>query len=147
MEDRQARSLSGTPLPADHSAAAEVMNTPTMGRSPKTMQSGDQSIDGERDEGEDQSSTHKGRSTLMRSLLRPKPIPGVENFGILPEPEGEADEDVQVRKISKGRTDSGLCFSLLCYFTHANLLKTHSVFNVRIYHTLCNRPKSGASSV
>jgi len=37
-----------------------------------------------------------GRAALMRSLLRPKPIAGVENFGIPPSPEGEVNPGVQV---------------------------------------------------
>lgn len=39
---------------------------------------------------------HGSRAGLMRALLRPKPIPGVENFGIPPSPESEVNPDVQV---------------------------------------------------
>ncbi|KAI9234243.1 MAG: hypothetical protein BYD32DRAFT_95676 [Podila humilis] len=39
---------------------------------------------------------HGDRGALMRSLLRPRPIPGIENFGIPPSPEGEVNPTVQV---------------------------------------------------
>ncbi|KAG0052527.1 hypothetical protein BGZ83_002457 [Gryganskiella cystojenkinii] len=132
MEERQSRSLSGTPLPADHSAAAEIMNTPTMGRSPKTMESGGHSIDEERDDDDgDQSSTHGGRSALMRSLLRPKPIPGVESFGIPPEPDGEADEDVQIKieGFQRVKEQRGIHFN-------QSLMKNKNFRNPHIYASL-----------
>ncbi|KAF9896514.1 hypothetical protein BX616_007302, partial [Lobosporangium transversale] len=103
-------SQSGTPLPADHSAAADVLNTPTNGMSPQMSQMERIPITGEAhgteqskysgDNGEDvdmddQQDIRLDRAALMRSLLRPKPIPGIENYGIPPEPEGEVNPDVQ----------------------------------------------------
>ncbi|KAG0267138.1 hypothetical protein BG011_008429 [Mortierella polycephala] len=97
------RSQSGTPLPADHSAAAEVFNTPTEGRSPRPSQIDRVLIAEEAKENEDDKDRSLGdlssqnRSALMRLLLQPKPIPGVENFGIPPSPEGEINPDVQAK--------------------------------------------------
>lgn len=89
------RSQSGTPLPADHSAAADVYNTPTTGMSPVASQPSRMT-----DESHRRGTTfHGDRGALMRSLLRPRPIPGVENFGIPPSPEGEINPTVQVRGI------------------------------------------------
>lgn len=34
----------------------------------------------------------------IRALLRPPPIHGVRDWGIPPEPEGECDPDIEVRK-------------------------------------------------
>lgn len=104
------RSGSGTPLPADHSAASDVFNTPTTGRSPRVPQTSrvpiadearEEDNDGERgpeqaDGGLEGAGGHGSRAALMRALLRPKPTPGVENFGIPPSPESEVNPDVQV---------------------------------------------------
>lgn len=101
MPQREDRSPSDTPLPADHSAAAEVMNTPTTGMSPKVVQTTSHSIDEEREEAsaeKGEHATHSSRSELMRFLLRPRPIPGVENFGIPSEPKGDVDPAVQVKE-------------------------------------------------
>ncbi|KAF9185653.1 hypothetical protein BGZ51_000358 [Haplosporangium sp. Z 767] len=97
------RSQSGTPLPADHSAAAEIFNTPTEGRSPRPSQIDRVPITEEAKENENDKGRSLGdlssqnRSALMRLLLQPKPIPGVENFGIPPSPEGEVNPDVQAK--------------------------------------------------
>jgi hypothetical protein len=108
------RSGSGTPLPADHSAASDVFNTPTTGRSPRVPQTSRVPIaeearevdddDNGRREGSEQpdgnlegAGGHGRRAALMRALLKPKPIPGVENFGIPPSPESEVNPDVQVK--------------------------------------------------
>jgi hypothetical protein len=45
----------------------------------------------------------------MRLLLRPRPLPGVENFGIPPDPEGEVNPDVQVRSILDVITPKWAC--------------------------------------
>lgn len=88
------RSQSGTPLPADHSAAADVYNTPTTGMSPVASQPSRMT-----DESQGTGGTfHGDRGALLRSLLRPRPIPGTENFGIPPSPEGEINPAVQVRR-------------------------------------------------
>lgn len=95
------QSLPGTPLAADHSAAAEVLNTPTGGRSPRVPRGEGVSREGVQDiegiEGHDQQS----HTEQMRQLLRPRLLPGVENFGIPPEPEGEVNPDVQVRHFGR----------------------------------------------
>jgi hypothetical protein len=104
------RSGSGTPLPADHSAASDVYNTPTTGRSPRVSQTSrvpiaDEAREEDQDGGRSSEQAdgdlagaggHGSRAALMRMLLRPKPIPGVENFGIPPSPESEVNPDVQV---------------------------------------------------
>ncbi|KAG0237632.1 hypothetical protein BGW42_000460 [Actinomortierella wolfii] len=80
-----------TPLPPDHSAAADVANTPTAGRSPRIQHPSEATaIDEEQH-------VHPGshREALRRQLLKPKPIEGVENFGIPPEPEGECSPELQ----------------------------------------------------
>ncbi|KAF9106827.1 hypothetical protein BGX29_008389 [Mortierella sp. GBA35] len=107
------RSASGTPLPADHSAASDVFNTPTTGQSPRVPQTSrvpiadeareDNENDGESQDGSSSEQTDGGhgsttsRAALMRSLLRPKPISGFENFGIPPSPEGDISPGVQAK--------------------------------------------------
>ncbi|KAF9569568.1 hypothetical protein EC968_002465 [Mortierella alpina] len=99
------RSGSGTPLPADHSAAAEIMNTPTEGRSPRVIPTERMSdVERERDQGDNRVNQQgspgdlgNDRGALMRSLLKPKPIPGVVNFGIPAEPKGEINPAVQAK--------------------------------------------------
>ncbi|ORZ04221.1 HCNGP-like protein-domain-containing protein [Lobosporangium transversale] len=140
------KSQSGTPLPADHSAAADVLNTPTNGMSPQMSQMERIPITGEAhgteqskysgDNGEDvdmddQQDIRLDRAALMRSLLRPKPIPGIENYGIPPEPEGEVNPDVQSKieqyqhvKMTRGIT-----------FNHS-LMKNKNFRNPHIYATL-----------
>jgi len=125
MPQREDRSPSETPLPADHSAAADVMNTPTTGMSPKVVQTS-LSIDEEREEAtaeKEEYTTHSSRSALMRSLLRPRPIPEVENFGIPSEPEGEVDPDVQV--LEKTRNASSFSMLLLQYSNDTFILHGH----------------------
>ncbi|KAF9439211.1 hypothetical protein BGZ76_008577 [Entomortierella beljakovae] len=138
------RSQSGTPLPAEHSAAADVFNTPTDGRSPQTTSSerlptademhredeygGDNSGE-EGDEGSPQ--WHNKRTRLMKALLRPKPIPGIENFGILSSPVGEINPDVQAKmehfhhvKVTRGK-----------HFNQS-LMKNKNFRNPHIYSSL-----------
>ncbi|KAF9287975.1 hypothetical protein BGZ68_000997 [Mortierella alpina] len=99
------RSGSGTPLPADHSAAAEIMNTPTEGRSPRVIPTERMSeAVGVRDQSGNRveqrvspGDLSNDRGALMRSLLKPKPIPGVDNFGIPAEPKGEINPAVQAK--------------------------------------------------
>lgn len=98
-------------MPADHSAAAEVMNTPTGGRSPQVLQvDGIPSRELQDMEGIELHN-QQSHADQMRLFLRPHPIPGVENFGIPPEPEGEVNPDVQVmpygghRRVSKMNCD------------------------------------------
>ncbi|GJJ78090.1 hypothetical protein EMPS_10449 [Entomortierella parvispora] len=134
MPQREDRSPSGTPLPADHSAAAEVMNTPTTGMSPKAMKTTSLSIDEERVETtpkQGEHTTHSTRSSLMRSLLRPRPISGVENFGIPPEPEGEVDPDVQakIEGFQKVKEQRGIHFN-------QSLMKNKNFRNPHIYTSL-----------
>jgi len=118
------RSQSGTPLPPDHSAAAEVLNTPTGGRSPQVAQTErvpiaeeiesarDADVHMGGDEGEGGAMDQRSRrAALMRQLLRPKPIPGVENFGIPPSPQGEVNPDVQVKEMESGRECTRLWFT------------------------------------
>lgn len=83
------------------------MNTPTGGRSPRVQVEGmliEESQDMEGIERHNQQSN----AEQMRLLLRPHPIPGIENFGIPPEPEGEVNPDVQVMQYACGPSS---CFS------------------------------------
>ncbi|KAF9912622.1 hypothetical protein EC991_010048 [Linnemannia zychae] len=142
------RSGSGTPLPADHSAASDVFNTPTTGRSPQVPQTSRVPIaDEAREEDDDDSSRKEGsgqadmdlegtgghgsRATLMRALLRPKPIPGVENFGIPPSPESEVNPDVQakIEQFYTVKKTRGMHFN-------ESLMKNKNFRNPRIYQTL-----------
>ncbi|KAG0001896.1 hypothetical protein BGZ79_003959 [Entomortierella chlamydospora] len=137
------RSQSGTPLPPDHSAAADVFNTPTGGRSPqvpstervpiadesRAVESGD---DKDGDDGEIGSRRwHNNRVNLMKSLLRPKPIPGVENFGIPPNPEGEVNPDVQAKmeQFHHVKVTRGIHFN-------QSLMKNKNFRNPHIYASL-----------
>ncbi|KAF9143648.1 hypothetical protein BGX30_015108 [Mortierella sp. GBA39] len=138
------RSGSGTPLPADHSAASDVFNTPTTGRSPRVPQTSRVPIADEAREEDNDSERgsehadgdlegaggHGSRSALMRALLRPKPIPGVENFGIPPSPESEVNPDVQakIEQFHKVKT-RGIHFN-------ESLMKNKNFRNPRIYQTL-----------
>ncbi|KAG0273276.1 hypothetical protein BGZ95_010913 [Linnemannia exigua] len=142
------RSGSGTPLPADHSAASEVYNTPTTGRSPQVPQTSRVPIaDEAREEDHDDSSRkdvseqadgdlegaggHGSRAALMRALLRPKPIPGVENFGIPPTPESEVNPGVQakIEQFYTVKKTRGMHFN-------ESLMKNKNFRNPRIYQTL-----------
>ncbi|KAH7042344.1 HCNGP-like protein-domain-containing protein [Linnemannia elongata] len=138
------RSGSGTPLPADHSAASDVFNTPTTGRSPRVPQTSRVPIADEAREGDNDSERgseqadgdlegvggHGGRAALMRVLLRPKPIPGVENFGIPPSPESEVNPDVQAKIEQFHRVKTrGIHFN-------ESLMKNKNFRNPRIYQTL-----------
>ncbi|KAF9968336.1 hypothetical protein BGZ73_000165, partial [Actinomortierella ambigua] len=89
-EDSRVSSPS-TPLPPDHSAAADVANTPTANQSPRIQHPPDAMAIDE----EDREHPGSDRDALRRRLLKPKPIPGVENFGIPPEPEGECSLELQ----------------------------------------------------
>ncbi|KAF9428695.1 hypothetical protein BGZ94_001392, partial [Podila epigama] len=123
-----ARSQSGTPLPADHSAAADVFNTPTTGMSPAPSQLS-------RIQGEDTMRTGKtaigDRESLMKALLRPRPIPGVENFGIPPSPEGEVNPDVQAKmeQFQHIKITRGIHFN-------QSLMKNKNFRNPHIYSSL-----------
>ncbi|KAF9152487.1 hypothetical protein BG015_005211, partial [Linnemannia schmuckeri] len=138
------RSGSGTPLPADHSAASEVFNTPTAGRSPRVPQTSrvpiadearEEDNDGGRssvqvDEDLEGAGGHGSRAALMRTLLRPKPIQGVENFGIPPSPESEVNPDVQAKIEQFHRVKTrGIHFN-------ESLMKNKNFRNPRIYQTL-----------
>ncbi|KAG0295116.1 hypothetical protein BGZ96_012503 [Linnemannia gamsii] len=138
------RSGSGTPLPADHSAASDVYNTPTTGRSPRVPQTSrvpiadearEEDNDGDRNsehaDGDlEGAGGHGSRTALMRVLLRPKPIPGVENFGIPPSPESEVNPDVQakIEQFHMVKT-RGIHFN-------ESLMKNKNFRNPRIYQTL-----------
>ncbi|KAG0321762.1 hypothetical protein BGZ99_003696 [Dissophora globulifera] len=134
-----ARSESGTPLPPDHSAAAEVFNTPTGGRSPQVPQTERVPIADEAaavrsesaDMVEDPQDEHSRRAALMRSLLRPKPIPGVENFGIPPKPVGEINPDVQAKmeQFQHVKVTRGIHFN-------QSLMRNKNFRNPRIYSSL-----------
>ncbi|KAI8598308.1 HCNGP-like protein-domain-containing protein [Dissophora ornata] len=139
------RSQSGTPLPPDHSAAAEVLNTPTGGRSPQVVQTGRvpiaEEIESARnadihmsggDEGEGGVMDQQSRRTaLMRLLLRPKPIPGVENFGIPPGPEGVVNPDVQAKmeQFQHVKVTRGIHFN-------QSLMRNKNFRNPHIYSSL-----------
>ncbi|KAI7821320.1 HCNGP-like protein-domain-containing protein [Gamsiella multidivaricata] len=128
------RSLSGTPLPADHSAAAEVLNTPTGGRSPQVAQTERVPIAEEVQvdmKDADGTQNQQGRAVLMRALLRPKPIPGVENFGIPPNPEGEVNPDVQAKmeQFQHVKMTRGIHFN-------QSLMKNKNFRNPHIYASL-----------
>ncbi|KAF9130580.1 hypothetical protein BGW39_002936 [Mortierella sp. 14UC] len=142
------RSGSGTPLPADHSAASDVFNTPTTGMSPRVSQTSRVPIadeareedddDSRRKEGSEQADGdlegaggHGSRAALMRALLRPKPIPGVENFGIPPSPESEVNPDVQAKidHFYIVKRTRGMHFN-------ESLMKNKNFRNPRIYQTL-----------
>ncbi|KAF9208782.1 hypothetical protein BGZ49_007532 [Haplosporangium sp. Z 27] len=138
------RSQSGTPLPPDHSAAADVYNTPIGGRSPQVP-----SVDGvhiadesrvvgesedDKDDGDSEVGSHKwhnNRIKLMKSLLRPKPIPGVENFGIPPSPESEVNPDVQAKmeQFHHVKVTRGIHFN-------QSLMKNKNFRNPHIYASL-----------
>ncbi|KAG0378700.1 hypothetical protein BGX24_003039 [Mortierella sp. AD032] len=138
---------SGTPLPADHSAASEVFNTPTTGRSPQVPQTSrvpiadearEEDDDDNRKDGSEQADGdlegaggHGSRAALMRALLRPKPIPGVENFGIPPSPESEVNPDVQtkIEHFYTVKRTRGMHFN-------ESLMKNKNFRNPRIYQTL-----------
>ncbi|KAF9109524.1 hypothetical protein BGX27_007516 [Mortierella sp. AM989] len=138
------RSQSGTPLPADHSAAADVFNTPTGGRSPQVPSPGRVPIadesraeDGSEDDKEDDESEvgspgwHNKRAKLMKALLRPKPIPGVENFGIPPSPDGEVNPDVQAKmeQFHHVKVTRGIHFN-------QSLMKNKNFRNPHVYASL-----------
>ncbi|KAF9967495.1 hypothetical protein BGZ70_009334 [Mortierella alpina] len=133
------RSGSGTPLPADHSAAAEVMNTPTEGRSPRVIPTERISgVEGVRDQGDDRVNQRvspddlgNDRSALMRSLLKPKPIPGVDNFGIPAEPKGEINPAVQAKmeQFHHVKLTRGIHFN-------QSLMKNKNFRNPHIYTSL-----------
>ncbi|KAK3842031.1 MAG: HCNGP-like protein-domain-containing protein [Linnemannia gamsii] len=141
------RSGSGTPLPADHSAASEVFNTPTTGRSPQVPQTSrvpiadearEEDDDDNRKDGSEQADGdlegaggHGSRAALMRVLLRPKPIPGIENFGIPPSPESEVNPDVQakIEHFYTVKRTRGMHFN-------ESLMKNKNFRNPRIYQTL-----------
>ncbi|KAF9982372.1 hypothetical protein BGZ65_002944 [Modicella reniformis] len=123
------QSLSETLLAADHSAAAEVLNTPTGGRSPLPQTEAisiedSQDVDGE---------VHRKQSRVeqMRLLLRPRPIPGVDNFGIPPNPEGEVNLDVQakIEQFQSVKVTRGIHFN-------QSLMKNKNFRNPRIYASL-----------
>ncbi|KAI8360522.1 HCNGP-like protein-domain-containing protein [Mortierella sp. GBAus27b] len=126
------RSLSGTPLPADHSAAAEVFNTPTGGRSPQVPQAEGVLIEREIQDMEGvEHQNNQTRAEQMRLLLRPHPIPGVENFGIPPEPEGEVNPEVQakIQQFHHVKVTRGIHFN-------QSLMKNKNFRNPRIYASL-----------
>ncbi|KAF9316098.1 hypothetical protein BG003_002348 [Podila horticola] len=121
------RSQSGTPLPADHSAAADVYNTPTTGMSPVASQPSRITCDSQ----ETEATFHGDRGALMRSLLRPRPIPGVENFGIPPSPEGEINPTVQAKmeQFQNIKVTRGIHFN-------QSLMKNKNFRNPHIYSSL-----------
>ncbi|KAF9297040.1 hypothetical protein BGZ74_010047 [Mortierella antarctica] len=122
-----ARSQSGTPLPADHSAAADVYNTPTTGMSPVASQPSRMT-----DESQGTGGTfHGDRGALLRSLLRPRPIPGTENFGIPPSPEGEINPAVQAKmeQFQNIKVTRGIHFN-------QSLMKNKNFRNPHIYSSL-----------
>ncbi|KAG0330521.1 hypothetical protein BG000_011676, partial [Podila horticola] len=121
------RSQSGTPLPADHSAAADVYNTPTTGMSPVASQPSRITYDSL----ETEATFHGDRGALMRSLLRPRPIPGVENFGIPPSPEGEINPTVQAKmeQFQNIKVTRGIHFN-------QSLMKNKNFRNPHIYSSL-----------
>ncbi|KAF9921998.1 hypothetical protein FBU30_007918 [Linnemannia zychae] len=143
--NKDANSGSGTPLPADHSAASEIFNTPTTGRSPQIPQTNRVPIADEareeKDNAKDSSGKsggdhedegeHGSRAALMRTLLRPKPIPGVENFGIPPSPNSEINPNVQakIEQFYMVKTTRGIHFN-------ESLMKNKNFRNPRIYQTL-----------
>ncbi|KAG0031523.1 hypothetical protein BGZ81_001071 [Podila clonocystis] len=121
------RSHSGTPLPADHSAAADVYNTPTTGMSPVASQPSRMSESRQ----ETGATFHGDRGALMRSLLRPRPIPGAENFGIPPSPEGEINPTVQAKmeQFQNIKVTRGIHFN-------QSLMKNKNFRNPHIYSSL-----------
>ncbi|KAI1311926.1 hypothetical protein EDD11_003244 [Mortierella claussenii] len=72
-----------------------------------------------------------GRAVLMRSLLRPKPVPGVENCGIPPAPEGEVNPDVQMKmeQYQHVKQTRGITFN-------QSLMRNKNFRNPHIYATL-----------
>ncbi|KAG0305506.1 SAP30-binding protein [Dissophora globulifera] len=104
-----ARSESGTPLPPDHSAAAEVFNTPTGGRSPQVPQTERVPIADE--------------AAAVRSE--------VENFGIPPKPVGEINPDVQAKmeQFQHVKVTRGIHFN-------QSLMRNKNFRNPRIYSSL-----------
>ncbi|KAG0035790.1 hypothetical protein BGZ82_005096 [Podila clonocystis] len=121
------RSHSGTPLPADHSAAADVYNTPTTGMSPVASQPSRMNESRQ----ETGATFHGDRGALMRSLLRPRPIPGAENFGIPPSPEGEINPTVQAKmeQFQNIKVTRGIHFN-------QSLMKNKNFRNPHIYSSL-----------
>ncbi|KFH72668.1 hypothetical protein MVEG_02957 [Podila verticillata NRRL 6337] len=121
------RSQSGTPLPADHSAAADVYNTPTTGMSPVASQQSRMTDEAHRSG----ATFHGDRGALMRSLLRPRPIPGIENFGIPPSPEGEVNPTVQAKmeQFQNIKATRGIHFN-------QSLMKNKNFRNPHIYSSL-----------
>ncbi|KAG0224652.1 hypothetical protein BGX31_007901 [Mortierella sp. GBA43] len=71
------------------------------------------------------------RAEQMRLLLRPHPIPGVENFGIPPEPEGEVNPEVQakIQQFHHVKVTRGIHFN-------QSLMKNKNFRNPRIYASL-----------
>lgn len=49
------------------------------------------------DKAPDDEDEEERKKRRMRELLKPKPIEGVEDWGLLPEPEGECDPELEVR--------------------------------------------------
>ncbi|KAF9987548.1 hypothetical protein BGZ75_000440 [Mortierella antarctica] len=133
------RSGSGTPLPADHSAAAEIMNTPTEGRSPHVIPTERMSgVEGVQDQSDNRVNQRvspgdlgNDRGALMRSLLKPKPIPGVDNFGIPAEPKGEINPAVQakIEQFHHVKLTRGIHFN-------QSLMKNKNFRNPHIYTSL-----------
>ncbi|KAF9364129.1 hypothetical protein BGX34_002446 [Mortierella sp. NVP85] len=78
-------------------------------------------------EGHDQQS----HTEQMRLLLRPRPLPGVENFGIPPDPEGEVNPDVQakIEQFQNVKVARGIHFN-------QSLMKNKNFRNPRIYTSL-----------
>ncbi|RUS12883.1 HCNGP-like protein-domain-containing protein, partial [Endogone sp. FLAS-F59071] len=66
--------------------------SPFLADSPRVSDDGmeiDKALDDEDEE--------ERKKKRMRELLKPKPIEGVEDWGLLPEPEGECDPELEVR--------------------------------------------------
>ncbi|KAG0347534.1 hypothetical protein BG004_007545 [Podila humilis] len=127
-----ARSQSGTPLPPDHSAAAEVYNTPTNGMSPIATQTNIMhmgELAGSKGSSSDLSLGDRG--ALMRLLLKPRPIPNIENFGIPPNPEGEVNPAVQAKmeQFHHIKMTRGIHFN-------QSLMKNKNFRNPHIYSSL-----------
>ncbi|KAF9157255.1 hypothetical protein DFQ26_008935 [Actinomortierella ambigua] len=116
-----------TPLPPDHSAAADVANTPTASQSPRIQHP----LEAMAIDEEQQELPGSDRETLRRQLLRPKPIPGVDNFGIPPEPEEECSPDLQakIENFYNIKLTRGIHFN-------QSLMKNKNFRNPHIYQSL-----------
>ncbi|RUP47450.1 HCNGP-like protein-domain-containing protein [Jimgerdemannia flammicorona] len=85
----------GSPLivPRDR----DVMSSPLRPMSPMAGDSPRVSDDGIEVEREPRDEDEEKTRKRMRELLRPKPIEGVEDWGLPPEPEGECDPEVEAK--------------------------------------------------